>query len=58
MKNVNYTNKDPLLVCQYYLDAIKILGAIPKKSVQTEEQKTLTFLRRKHTDSLSGDNKL
>lgn len=43
MKNVNYTNKDPLLVCQYYLDAIKILDAIPKKSVQTEEQKTLTL---------------
>ena len=28
---VSHTNKDPLVICQYYLDAISTLGALPKK---------------------------
>ena len=28
---VSYSNKDPQVVCQYYLDAISTLGALPKK---------------------------
>ena len=59
---VSYTNKDPKVVCQYYLDAITTLGALPKK-VRTDRGtenvdicSVQTFLRRNHDDSLSGNS--
>ena len=56
---VSYTNKDTLVVCQYYLDAISTLGTLPKKVRADRGTKNVdicsvqTFLRRNHTDSLS-----
>ena len=56
---VNYTNKDPLVVCQYYLDAITKLGALPKKvrvdrgTENVDICSVQTFLKRNHADSLS-----
>ena len=46
---VSYTNKDPLVVRQYYLDAISTLGALQKKSGLTEEQKTWIFVQFIHS---------
>ena len=58
---VSYTNKDPLVVCQYYVDAISTLGALPRKSGLTGTENVdicsvQTFLRRNHADSLSGNS--
>ena len=59
---VSYTNKDPLVVCQYYLDAISTLGALPKKvradrgTENVDICSVQTFLRRNHADSLSGNS--
>ena len=46
---VSYTNKDPLAVCQYYLDAITTLGALPKKVRADKEKKTWTFVQFRHS---------
>ena len=46
---VSYTNKDPVVVCQYYLDAFSTLGALPRKSGLTEEQKTWIFAQFRHS---------
>ena len=59
---VSYTNKDPIVVCQYYLDAITTLGALLKKVRADRETENVdicsvqTFLRRNHDDSLSGNS--
>ena len=59
---VSYTNKDPLLVCQYYLVAISTLGALPKKvradrgTENVDIFSVQTFLRRNHADSVCGNS--
>ena len=59
---VSCTNNDPLVVCQYYLDAISTLGALPKKvradrgTENVDICSAQTFLRRNHADSLSGNS--
>ena len=57
---VSYTNKDPLVVCQYYLDAISTLGTLPKTiradrgTENVDIFSVQTFFRRNHADLLSG----
>ena len=57
-----YINKDPIVVCRYYLAAISTLGALPKKvradrgTQNVDICSVQTFLRRNHADSLSGNS--
>ena len=59
---VSYTNKDPLVVCQYYLDAITTLDALLKKFRANRGTENVdicsvqTFLGRNHADSTSGNS--
>ena len=57
---VSYTNQDPLVVCQYYSDAIRTLGPLPKKSYRGTEDVDICsvqkLLRRNHADLLSGNS--
>ena len=61
---VSYTNKDPLVVCQYYLDAITTLDALLKKfradrgTENVDICSVQTFLGRNHADSTSGNSSL
>ena len=60
---VSYTSKDSLVVCQYYLNAISTLSALPKKIRADRGTENVdicpvqTFLRRNYADSLSGNSR-